>query len=69
MALTKAEKEKIAERFKALSRDEQEAIIEAVGPGKGSDDLRATVEQLQKEIAALTAGKKDEKGILERLFG
>jgi len=59
MALTKAQKDKLAEQFRALGADEQEAIREAAG---NPPDLMATIETMQKELKELREGKskKDE---------
>lgn len=68
--LSKEEKEKIAANFKGLTKDEQDAIREALGIPEGEGDLRATIEQLQKDIVELRGKKPEgEKTILQRLFG
>ena len=69
MGLTKAEKDKLKERVKSLSKDELEGLREALDIPDDAD-LRATVEALQKEVLELKGTKdKKEPGILDRLFG
>jgi len=72
MGLTKAEKDKLKERVKSLSKDELEGLREALDIPldiPGDADLRATIEVLQKEMLELKGMKKEEPGIFERLFG
>jgi hypothetical protein len=73
MALSDKDKAAMKERIKALSRDEREALVEAleIKPDASVAEILKTVETLQKEVAELRKGSSGGEGktILERVFG
>lgn len=72
MALTKAQKDAMAERYKSLSDDEKAALKDLVGT-PGTPDILKTLETIQADILELKKGKEPpepaKKGFLETLLG